>query len=295
MKAFKIIMNIFGIIGASILSVLLVIALTAMPIVSAATSFIQGENIHKIISSVDFSEIIASEMDLGGSGQSVEGEMINQLMQSEMMEELVDLCVENIFESVDKNQVSVISPGDIEDIAKDHEDEIKDLIKEYVGDSIPLTEEVLDEMSDSLIQEYSVEIAEMLPTVEDLGLDKEILNVIMNLKNGTYFWIVFSIVAALTLIVMLCQVMRFKGFMWIGVDYLVASVFTLISFFAIKVIDLRTMFDLDISVSSVLDTIIGIISSEMLKCTGVIAGLGVVYIIIFIVGRKMWKKTLRKN
>lgn len=295
MKAFKIIMNIFGIIGASILSVLLVIALTAMPIVSAATSFIQGENIHKIISSVDYSEIIASEMDLGGSGQSVEGEMINQLMQSEMMEELVDLCVENIFESVDKNQVSVISPGDIEDIAKDHEDEIKDLIKEYVGDSIPLTEEVLDEMSDSLIQEYSVEIAEMLPTVEDLGLDKEILNVIMNLKNGTYFWIVFSIVAALTLIVMLCQVMRFKGFMWIGVDYLVASVFTLISFFAIKVIDLRTMFDLDTSVSSVLDTIIGIISSEMLKCTGVIAGLGVVYIIIFIVGRKVWKKTLRKN
>ena len=49
MKVFKIIMNILGIIGASFLSILLVIALNVTPVVSAASSFLQGENIYKMI------------------------------------------------------------------------------------------------------------------------------------------------------------------------------------------------------------------------------------------------------
>lgn len=294
MKVFKIIMNVFGIIGASFLSILLVIALAVTPVVSAATSFLQGENIYKIISSVDYSEIISSGMDMDSN--SPEGEIANELMESEMMEELVNLCVDNIFETIDSNGESdPISPNDIEDIAEDHEDELKDIIKEYVGDEIPLTEETLDEMADSLIEEYSVEIAETLPTADDLGLSPDVLNIIMNLRNGTYFWIAFGIAAGLSLLVMLCQVMRFKGFMWIGVDYLVAAVFTLISSFGIKVVDLCAIMDLDASAAPVMKTVTGIISSEMLKGAGVEAGLGIVFIVVFIVGRKLWKKKMQKN
>lgn len=289
MKVFKIIMNILGIICAGFLSIILIFSLAVTPMISAAASFLQGENIYKIISSLDYSEMISSEM--GVDGDSLEGEIVNKLMESEMMEDLVNLCVDNIFETIDNNGKSdAITSDDIEDIAKDHEDELKGIIKEYVGDEIPLTEEILDEMADSLIEEYSVEIVGTLPTADDLGLSQDVLNVIMNLRNGTYFWITFAIAAGLTLLVMLCQVMRFKGFMWIGVDYLLAAVFTLISSFGIKVVDLCALMEVDRSAEPVMETVTGIISSGMLKGAAIEAGLGVVFIVVFIVGRKILKK-----
>ena len=288
MKAFKIVMNVLGIIGASILSIFLVIALTITPVVWAATSFLQGDGIYKILSSVDYSEIITSEIDINSA--TTEGEIVNKLMESEMMEEVVELCTDNIFATVDGDEDAYVTPDDIEDIARDHEDELKEIIKEYVGDSIPLTEEILDEMTDSLIEEYSVEIAKTLPTADDLGLSPEVLNIMMNFRNGTYFWTAFAITATLSLLVMLCQVMRFKGFMWIGVDYLVAAVFTLISSFGIKALDLQVIMDLDATSKPIFTTLSGIISSDMLKGAGIETLLGVVFIVVFIVGRKLLKK-----
>ena len=284
MKTFKIIMNVFGIIGASILSIFLVLALAATSFVYAASSFFQGENIFKIIASVDYSAIISSEMD------EIDGEIVNELMQSEMMEEIVDLCVENIFDAIEENDINrTVSPDDVEDIMEEHEDDIKKMVEEYVGDTIPLTEEILDEMTDALIQEYSIEIAESLPTVYDLGLDKDTLNIIMNLKNGTYFKTALAIAVVLTILVMLCQVMRFKGFMWIGVDYLVASVLTLISSAVIKTINLGELLDVDALAYPVLNTITGIIASDIVKGVIIMAVSGVVFIVVFIVGRKLLK------
>ena len=284
MKTFKIIMNVFGIIGASILSIFLVLALAATSFVYAASSFFQGENIFKIIASVDYSAIISSEMD------EIDGEIVNELMQSEMMEEIVDLCVENIFDAIEENDINrTVSSDDVEDIMEEHEDDIKKMVEEYVGDTIPLTEEILDEMTDALIQEYSIEIAESLPTVYDLGLDKDTLNIIMNLKNGTYFKTALAIAVVLTILVMLCQVMRFKGFMWIGVNYLVASVLTLISSAVIKTINLGELLDVDALAYPVLNTITGIIASDIVKGVIIMAVSGVVFIVVFIVGRKLLK------
>ena len=115
-------------------------------------------------------------------------------------------------------------------------------------------------------------------------------NIMMNFRNGTYFWTAFAITATLSLLVMLCQVMRFKGFMWIGVDYLVAAVFTLISSFGIKALDLQVIMDLDAASKPIFTTLSGIISSDMLKGAGIETLLGVVFIVVFIVGRKLLKK-----
>ena len=62
MKVFKIIMNVFGIIVASFLSILLVLALIATPVISSTSAFFKGKNIHKIISSVDYARIIEVQM-----------------------------------------------------------------------------------------------------------------------------------------------------------------------------------------------------------------------------------------
>ncbi len=293
MKVFKIIMNILGIIAASFLSILLVIVLMATPLVSAVSAFFEGENVHKILSSVDYAKIIEAEMgETEFSGETeLETEIINDLMESEMMKDVVELCVDNIFEVVDGVSAdSKVTADDITGIANEHMDELKKIVKDNIGSDIPLTDETLEEMTKAAVKEYSVEIAEMMPTAEDIGLNQDVLNVISNLRNGTYFWIVFAVAAGQTLLVMLCQVMRFKGFMWIGVDYLVAAIGTVILAFTIKVTDFATLLGEKLIGNSILSTVTGIISGEMLKGAGILAICGIIFIVIFVVGRKLLKK-----
>ncbi len=297
MKVFKIIMNILGIIAASFLSILLVIVLMATPLISAVSAFFEGENVHKILSGIDYAKIIEAEIvETEFSGETeLETEIINDLMKSEMMKDVVKLCVDNIFEVVDGNSgADKVTEDDITEIAKEHMDELKKILKDNLGSDIPLTDEILEEMTRAAVKEYSVQIAEMMPTAEDIGLNRDVLNVISNLRNGTYFWIVFAVAAGLTLLVMLCQVMRFKGFMWIGIDYLVAAIGTVILAFSIKVTDFVTLLGEKLIGNSVLSTVTGIISKEMLKGAGILAGCGILFIVVFVVGRKLLKKKSKK-
>lgn len=293
MKIFKIIMNILGIIAASFLSILLIIALMVTPIISAVSAFFKGENVHKIISSIDYAKIIEAEIgETGLSGETeLETEIINDLMESDMMKDVVELCVDNIFEVVDGNSgADKVTAEDITKIAENHMDELKKILKDNIGSDIPVTDEILEEMARAAVKEYSVQIAEMMPTAEDLGLNKDVLNIISNLRNGTYFWIVFAAAAGLTLLAMLCQVMRFKGFMWIGVDYLVATIGTVILAFTIKVTDFATLLGEKLIGNSILSTVTGIISKEMLKGAVIMAVCGILFIVVFVVGRKLLKK-----
>lgn len=297
MKVFKIIMNIFGIIAASFLSILLVIVLMATPLISAVSAFFEGENIHKILSGIDYAKIIEAEIgETEFSGETeLETEIINDLMESDMMKDVVKLCVDNIFEVVDGNTgADKVTAEDITEIAKEHMDELKKILKDNLASDIPLTDEILEEMTRAAVEEYSVQIAEMMPTAEDLGLNKDVLNIISNLRNGTYFWIAFAVAAGLTLLVMLCQVMRFKGFMWIGIDYLVAAIGTVILAFSIKVTDFATLIGEKLIGNSVLSTVTGIISKEMLIGAGILAGSGILFIVVFVVGRKLLKKKSKK-
>lgn len=293
MKAFKTIMNVLGIIVASILSIVLIVVLNTTLVVSAATSFFEGKNIHKLLSNVDYSQIITSEMGTIEDGEipAIGNDLINQLMETEMMKEIIEMCVNNVFEVMEgTSEKDGLTADEVFTVAEKHLDELSEILKLYIGDTIPLTEETLKEMALSIAKEYSVVIAEMMPTAEDLGLDAEVLNIIMNLRNGTYFWIVFGVAAGLTLVVMLCQVMRFKGFMWIGVDYLVAAVISLIASVLVKTFNISALLgDSSIGVS-ILSAMTGIISAEMMKGTGILAILGVIFIVVFILGRKLLKK-----
>ena len=54
--------------------------------------------------------------------------------------------------------------------------------------------------------------------------------------------------------------------------------------------DLCAIMEVDRTAEPVMETVKGIISSGMLKGAAIEAGLGVVFIVVFIVGRKLWKK-----
>lgn len=286
----KTVMNVFGIIGASILSIFLVISLVATPVVSAASSFFKTENIQEIFSSIDFSKMITSEMELDEE-EEMQVQLIEDIMDSKMVEELLELTVDNMFDVMEgKSTKSRLTETEIVAVAEKHMDEIISIFKKnFIGDE-EIPEEYIDEMASEMIDELAASFAEMLPTTEDMGLDRETVSIISSLRNGTYFWTAFAIAAVLTVLVMLCQVMRFKGFMWISVDYYVAAIGTLILATLIKSLDLARIMDNDIMGVSIISTIVGMISGKMLKGAIILLGLGILFTVIFVVGRKSLKK-----
>ncbi len=301
MKAFKTIMNVLGIIAASLLSPILIAMLVVTPVMSAATSFLSAKNIQTVISSVNFSELISGEMASMESEEIPEigAGMMDTLMETDMMEDIIELCVDNIFATVDgetrdseyiTNQVKVIMTDNIDEIEAIIEDYMGESFSQYLGDGFEVPENVVNDMAEALVDEYAVTVAEMLPSAEDLGFDAQTLEIISNLRSGTYFWIVFGVAAGLTVLVLLCQVMRFKGFMWLGVDYLVAAVLTLVASVGVKAFNISYLIA-DVSLgSSLIDTIITMISTKLMIGSGILAAGGIVFIVIFVVGRKCLKK-----
>lgn len=293
MKSSKKVINILGVIGAVLFSILLVILLVLTPVVSAGTSFFRAKNIHKVITSVDYSQIIMFKLGEESTEEipALGNELMNQLMETEMMKEIVEMCVDNVFKVIEgDSDEENITADEIMTVADRHIDELKEILKGYIGNTIPLTDEILEEMTRLVVKEYSVMVADMIPTAEDLGLDSEVLNVILNLRNGTYFWIVFGIVAGLTILVFLCQIARFKGFLWIGVDYFVATVLSTVASIVMKNLDLVMLSGEGTIGATVLSAMQEIISSEMQKGAGVLAILGVVFITVFVVRKKMIRK-----
>lgn len=67
-----------------------------------------------------------------------------------------------------------ISADEIMEVANKHIDELAEILKAYIGNTIPLTDEILEEMTRLVVKEYSVMVADMIPTAEDLGLDSEV-------------------------------------------------------------------------------------------------------------------------
>lgn len=291
MKTFKTIMNVFGIIAASILSIFLIISLVVTPTLSVATDFFKSDSIQEIISEMDFSKLISSEMD---EEEAMQMQMIEDIMDSKMMEEVMELCADNMLDVIEgKTTKNSLTEEDIRTVASKHMDEITSILEKYVdsemGLDMEITKENVNELAQEFIDDISAGFAESLPTAEDMGLDRETINFIAGMRNGTYFWTSFVISAVLTILVMLCQVMRFKGFMWISVDYYIAAAATFILASLCKSFDLNMLAEGDLLGTSVLSTVVRMICGNMLKGGIILLVLGLVFTMIFVVGRKALK------
>ena len=166
MEAFKKVMNVFGIIAAGILSIFLVVSLVAVPVISAATSFFEARNIKKVLSGIDYSQMIMGEMSSGESAElTIAGnELMQQLMDTEMMEDIIQLCVDNVFAVMDgESGVEKFTAVDIQMIGEEHLDELAEILKQYVkiDINVNLSYEFYRNTARNIMAEYAVQIAQI--------------------------------------------------------------------------------------------------------------------------------------
>jgi len=286
-KVIKWIGNALGILMAAILSLILMAMLILAPVVSAGGSLLQAENLQQVVNDIDFTEVIKGSIEEG----SVEGELLNELMETKLMEELLALYVEDFFAVLDgENVQKKLTADTLKNLMNDHMEELLPIMKSYIGVDIPLPEETLSNLVSQMLEAEAEEIIEMLPSPEDLGLDESVVMTVRALREGILLKALIIVIAVLSLLIVLCRFVRFKGFMWLGVGYCLPAAMVLAAALFIRNYGAALINELVPEAEVILECVLSVLTSQMLKGTGVIAGAGVIFILIFALGRRIHKK-----
>ena len=292
MKVLKGIANVFGILLALVLSLVLFATLIATPVVSAAGTFMQTDTLKKVVKNIDYAELF-KEMEITGdmSESGLDPELISTLMETGMVEEIVGIYADGVFDLLEgKTDEVVLSADTVNDILQKYLDDIVPIVKAMIPAEYPVPDETIRSMTSEMLKEYSGEIAGMLPAADDLGLNTEVVMAVNMLRNGTVLWGVIGVVGVLSVLIVACRFMRFKGFMWLGVVYILSGAITFLMSMsmgdAVKAVVAAT----EPGVEAVVTPIVSIMAAELMKGAGVLAGLAVLFILVFVVGRKLMRR-----
>ncbi|MBQ7776175.1 MAG: hypothetical protein IJ379_09660 [Lachnospiraceae bacterium] len=291
MKVVKIILNLLGIFVAILLSLLLSAMLLVTPVVSAVTTFFNADNLHKIADQLQVSDLVRSYAGTALKNAQVGGidtATVNTLLETELVDDIIALYIDGFFTAIegDSSQADINKEA-IKTIVTKHSDELLPTIESYLGTDLPLTEENLQLVMKPMMDSVITNITSMLPSFEDLGLDFTIISVLRKLHKGTYLIYTLCATAVLSLFILLLRFPRFKGFMWLGVVYLLSALLLLLPASLTRVSDMVIPPIEDIPTLQFITTpLLATLSTEFFKTSGVAALLGVVFILVFVFGRK---------
>ena len=308
MKAVKIIFNILGIILAIILSVALYAVLVAAPIVSVSSSLLQPEMLHNVVQQVDYEALIEANPDLSGTLQEygMDTETITAILESDAVEEAMDLYMDDIFAAIEGvGKDPKLTPEAIKQIAADHMDEIVEIAKNYKDPSADVATEEIEAQITQVVEEYADDVVELLPAPMELSREifdevseeqAVVMESVQILHNGILETVLLIVAIVLSVLIVLCRIKRFKGFMWLGVVYCLASFICLggaLTMGSLSV--LVTEVEMSPWMLQLMESASKVLSGAMMTRGLILIGLAVLFIAVFIVGRIIFVKKREKH
>lgn len=289
MDVLKKVFNVFGIILCVIFSIPLICSLVAAPILSGACDFVQTENLKKIVNEIDM-EAIA--MDSLGASSAEDAEMMDILFKEGIMDEILDLYVEDVFAELDDTPAPKKLTGEaVMAIFEKHMDTFVAITKAQLDEEtlqLVTDADIADLLRDSF-KESSQGMADSMPTLSELGITDEALETMSVLRDGLVSTVGIVTVAVFAVIILLCQVPRFKSFMWLGVDFVIGGGLTLVIATSLQAIMKIAMASVPFG-NEIMDPIVGTFAGVMKTGALIELGLAVLFIVIFIVGRLILKR-----
>lgn len=230
MSTGKKILNVFGIIFAWILSIVLVIVLYCSPILMSALSTVKPEKIVDTLSNLEISQLVDSFDDI-----DAENEEFKKFISTDVFQEIYESYI---------NGLSGVFGGEptenrlteerIKEIVHNHIDELYQISLEEEADLAQLPETEAKKQIEELFSETMIDLVENLPTAEELRNQimeenpefESILDLFKQVDMIKLSYIVFIFV--LSALVFVCRLHGFRGFRWIAVDLFVATGFSVL-------------------------------------------------------------------
>jgi len=298
MKACKNIFNISGIILAIFLSLFTFATLLTTPVVSTCTSLLQPQTIQQFLQNMNFSEQLENTLKESAPTdlQNLDVKFIDDLIASELMNDIMQLYIDNMIGLLEKNSVENISQQQIQTLLVKHTPTLTTMIHPYLPKDIPLSDSDINNYAYAMLEPALLTLVTELPTLEDFGIDNTTLTLIHMLYSGTLLKYCILAIGILSLLIFLCRFPRFKGLMWLGVIYLLSA---MILFLVSE--NVKALFTYLLSTESyesfflVIEPIIDLFKTELTTYGRTIIILGFVFSSIFIFGRLLFSVKTRTD
>ena len=297
MNAVKKIFNVLGILVSVVLSVILAAVLLVAPLLSTTTALVQTETLHNMVGQVDFAQLLPD-----GTGD----EMVDAILQTEFMDDLVQLCVDDMLAALEGTGQRSLTNQALVGLAEVHMDELIPIFRPYalemakqsieipdgvsVNWDVLLTDEIISSAALQYLSENGEDLLTSFPTPEDLGIDQNVTAALAAVRSGALHTANIVLAAILTVLILLCRWVRFKGFMWTGVVYILFGAIDLVYSFGLKEFDFSILFTDMPELTGLVPILLSSMVPPLVRTSAVITALGVLFVVIFIVGRIILKK-----
>ncbi len=225
MKACKIIFNILGILLAIIFSFLTFSFLVTSPVISTGTALLQPDTLQQIISDMDLSKQLESTLKQSAPDELAEldVEFINDLVDSELVGDILELYIDNLMGVLEDDRMESINQSQIHKLLDKHMPDLVTMVRNSLPEEVPVTDAEITDYAITTIEPALVSMVAELPSLEDMGVDDTTIDIIHMLYQGTIAKFSLIMIIVLSVLIVLVRFPRFKGFLWLGITYLLAS------------------------------------------------------------------------
>ena len=231
--------------------------------------------------------------------EGIDQDMLNAFMQSNAAKEIIEQYTDGLEAVLSGEAVTKeFTADDLKKIVDENMDEIISIAKTYSGEE--LNEEELRQKINELVDTMGDEVVSNLPSFTEIQkqLEGGVLTAFKIVSSPILTWIFIGVSTLIALLVFACKVRRFRGLMWLGVDFIIAGAIVALvrSGFdmAQPVIAEMVMEMLGGASATVVSSVLSVVVSPIITGRNVLFILAAICIIAFIVIRVVMAKKAAK-
>lgn len=290
MSTGKKILNVFGIIFAWILSILLVVILYCAPILMSALSTIKPEKIVDTLGNLEISEFVESF-----DGVDTDNEEFAKFISTDVFQEIYKNYVSGLSGIFGGEPTeNLLSEEKIKEIVHNHIDELYQMSLEEEPDLAKLPVAEAKQEIEELFSETMIDLVADLPSAEELrqqimeeNPEFESALEIFNQTDAIKMAYIRIIIVIATL-VFVCRLHGFRGFRWLAVDLFVATVFSGLICAALPFVPaaIETLTEGQPAIGNLAIEFLGDFSMGVYIRTGIMLLSGVAMLVIYLIVKK---------
>lgn len=226
MKALKFFFNFLGIQLSMVLSVITFTLILITPLVSVGTSLLQSENIQQVLQDLQLSEQLEDTLKEAAPEElkNLDINFMDDFMDSELMNDVLQLYTDNMMGILSKDNIESIDTKEIETLLHEHTPEMITMIRPYLPSDIALSDTDISRYANEMLEPALTTMVSVLPTLEDLQIEKRSLSLLRMIYEGTLIKYSFIAIGILSLLILLLRFPGFKGFLWLSITYLLNTI-----------------------------------------------------------------------
>lgn len=286
--------NVLTAIAAVLLSILLVVTLPLVSLYGVAVSSVSPAAIgtmtrtavDSMVESADFEQMIleneAVQQNITELG--ISADVVGKLMQSDAADEVIGMLATDMSNLLtDPDAPVTTTPDALVAVIKEHADELAQIAVEMTGETDK--KEQLKAEIIAAVEKDADGFVTVLPNMEEMRqtLSAEMpLQEVSRMLNTTILWGGIGICLLLAGLIYLCRFHRFGGFLWLGVDGVLAAGILGIAAYVLRLVGNTALATAPAGTAGVLGGIVGHTMHALNVRTWIVLGIAVACIAAFI-------------